>query len=180
MKKIIQSLLLIIFFAFIQADSTPWKIHPEQSKIEFTIDGLLGSDVTGTFSGLSGEIIFDENNLAKSSIKTSIQVNSINTGNGKRDKHLRSSDYFEAEKYPTITFRSKRIIKIADGYKVSGDLTIKGTAKEIDIPFTFVSKENTGSFNGSFMVNRLDYGIGEESRLMGDEASIVLNIPVVK
>ncbi|HFE65562.1 MAG TPA: polyisoprenoid-binding protein, partial [Caldithrix sp.] len=79
--------------------------------------------------------MFDENNLDASSLTATIQVASINTGNEKRDTHLRSPDFFDARKYPVITFVSNKIEKAADGYLAHGPLTMKGITREITIPF---------------------------------------------
>lgn len=136
-----------------------------------------GTDAEGIFKTLSGSLSFDESNLANSKFAVTLAVASINTGNGMKNKHAKSDKWFDAEKYPTISFTSSKFLKNAAGYQVLGSPEMHGTKKLISIPFTFASN----TFKGTFKVNRLDYGIGTMqgmSKKVSNEITIDLSVPV--
>ncbi|MFK7810674.1 MAG: YceI family protein [Saprospiraceae bacterium] len=165
--------VIVLFSAFTVNNSMSLQIA-EGYSIKFE-----GTKVTGIFKTMSGDIQFDENNLEASKFSTSIDVASINTGNGMKNKHAVSKKWFDAEKYPAITFNSSKFSKTDTGYEVIGELEIHGTKKEISIPFTF--HDNT--FHGAFNVNRLDYGIGTMkgmSKKVSNEIKLEISVPVTK
>jgi polyisoprenoid-binding protein YceI len=178
MKKIFLYLLILISFSFTSLLSN-WEPVPD-TKINFTIDGLLGIDVTGTISDLKSDIHFFPDDLANSSISATISPATIDTKNKKRDKHLRTNDFLDTEKFPAITFVSRSLRKVGEYYVVVGDLTLKSIAKSISIPFEFTDSGDRALFVGDFKINRLDYNVGKKSWMMGDEVWIHLDIPVVK
>jgi len=143
------ALAIISASAFTAVKSIDWKIADNYS-VKFD-----GGDPSGEFTGLKGTISFDPNNLASSKFSTSIDVASINTGNGMKNTHAKSEKWFDAEKYPTITFNSSSISKASTGYQATGTLSMHGVEKEVTIPFTF----DNNVFAGSFEINRLDYNI---------------------
>lgn len=133
-------------------------------------------DASGIFSELSGEIEFDSNDLSKSKFDLKIGVASINTGNALQNKHAKSDKWFDAEKYPNITFTSNKFEKTDSGYKATGTLEIKGVKKTTTIPFTF--KNN--AFNAKFSVDRNDFNIGKPSADVANIIKIDATIPVTK
>jgi polyisoprenoid-binding protein YceI len=135
----------------------------------FTVDGSL--------KGFKGDLEFSEDALANSFLEASVQVATINTGNDKRDAHLRSDDYFDADKYKTILVKSKKLYKTTEGYAGLFDVTIKNITRQVVIPFQYIVNGNNAIFEGSFVINRLDYDIGSNSMIMGDNVtiSIVVN-----
>ena len=133
-------------------------------------------DASGIFSELSGDIEFDSNDLSKSKFDLKIGVASINTGNALQNKHAKSDKWFDAEKYPNITFTSNKFEKTDAGYKATGTLEIKGVKKNTTIPFTF--KNN--AFNAKFSVDRNDFNIGKPSADVGNVIDIDATIPVTK
>ncbi|MDN5217329.1 YceI family protein [Fulvivirgaceae bacterium BMA12] len=149
----------------------------EMTEISFDIKNF-GLKVNGSFSGLEGEIIFDEALPASSSFNVKLPANSVNTNNKSRDKHLRSDDYFDVEKYPLITFKSVSVTKTGDNYEVKGKLTIKNTTKEVVIPFTYEKVTGTGKLKGQLMLNRRDYKVGKSSWVLGDEVKVYLEVGV--
>lgn len=154
MKKIIYpaaALIIMIASAFTFVKTQDWKINDDYS-VKFTSE-----DPSGIFQGLKGNINFDEKNLANSKFDVTIDVETINTGNGMKNNHAKSEKWFDAAKYPVIKFTSTVISKTASGYKALGSLEIHGVKKEITIPFSF----QKNIFSGSFDINRLDYNIGE-------------------
>ena len=146
----------------------------------FSVKGPFGT-VHGNFSGLKATIQFDEKDLAGSSFTASIETKTVNTGVGLRNSDLRNKEiWLNSEKYPTISFHSKKIEKTAKGFTALGELTIKSTTKELTIPFTFAAKGNSGVFNGQFHINREDYKVGNKGGSVGDDITISLEVPVTK
>ena len=132
----------------------------------------------GTFSGLAGTVNFSPDQLETAFIDISIDANSIKTGNKKKDEHANSPDWLDTKKYPKILFVSKSFKQTDDAVVVTGDLTLHGVTKTVDIPFTFSA--DSGTFAGSFIVNRSEYGItgaGMKANFVGEEIEVTFNIP---
>jgi len=161
--------------------------------VEFSVRHLMISNVKGQFPGVSGKILYDENDLSKSSIEVIIKVASINTNDEKRDEHLRSPDFFDAEKFPEITFKSTKIEKAGEAYLVTGALTMRNVTKEISFPFEVTGRMtdrwgtvHTGA-EATLKLNRQDYGISWSKTLddgngllVGDEVKIGLSVEAIK
>jgi polyisoprenoid-binding protein YceI len=174
MKKhtyLLAAVILIAASAFTVYQAQEWKIADGYS-VKFD-----GGDPSGEFTGLKGTVIFDENNLSASKFDVTIDVASINTGNGMKNTHATSAIWFDAEKYPTIAFTSNSITKTAAGYDAKGTLEIKGVKKDFTIPFTFANN----TFTSNFEVNRLDFGIDDGKHpKMVPNMKVSLNVPVTK
>jgi polyisoprenoid-binding protein YceI len=174
MKKIIYPAVAIVIFmasAFTFVHSQEWKITDNYS-VKFD-----GGDPSGEFSELKGTIQFDENNLAGSKFDATIDVASINTGNGMKNTHAKSEKWFDAQKYPVIRFSSSAITKTASGYEAKGTLDMHGVQKEIVIPFTFTNN----IFKGRINVNRLDYNINTAEPAHGSASfNVDISVPVAK
>ena len=165
MKKIFGLLVIgsLLFFSQVQAAEV-YTIDSAHSSIGFAAKHMMVSNVTGTFDQFEGTVAFDPNDLAVAKAEAMIQTVSINTRVTKRDEHLKGSDFFDAAKYPQITFVSKKITKSGDGYTIDGDLTMKGVTKEVSIPVTIAGpvKSPMGEvigISGQFTLNRQDYGV---------------------
>lgn len=157
-----------------------WKSDASKAQISFTIKGPLGK-VNGKFSGLKTEIKFDENDLPGSSFTASIEAKTVSTGIGLRNRDLRKKKiWLDTNKYPSITFKSKKIEKEGSGYKATGELTLKGISKPTEIPFTFSSEGETGIFKGQFTINREDFKVGKSGGSVGKIVTIMLEVPVKK
>lgn len=151
-----------------------------ESAVNFTIKNL-GINVTGKFTGLTGSIIFDPENLSESKFSVSVNAASIDTDIKARDNHLKKEDYFYVERYPRISFISKTITKEGAGkYKVTGILEIKGTSKEIDFIFTANLITNGYVFKGGFKMNRKDFKVGGKSLILSDQLSVNLSVTAQK
>jgi polyisoprenoid-binding protein YceI len=178
MKKIIYpalAALLMIASAFTGVRFQDWKIGDDYS-IKFTSE-----DPSGVFKGLKGTVSFDEANLATSKFDVTVDVSTINTGNGMKNTHAKSEKWFDATKYPTIAFTSKEITKTANGYNAKGDLQIHGVTKEVNLPFTFKKTDQGGVFESSFDIDRLDYNINTAEPAHGaSKLKVDLSIPVTK
>jgi polyisoprenoid-binding protein YceI len=174
----------IIFFTLIAGTAlaftlVDWTVDTHQAKVEFTATGPTGQ-VNGSFSGLKATIKFDPDNLLASEILASVEVNTIETGIGLRDKDLKQKkEWFNVVQYPEITIRSKQIQKVGEGYTLTADLTMKGVTKQIDIPFTFTPTGNGGLFKAQFQISRDDFGLGN-SAMVGKAVIIKLEVPVNK
>jgi polyisoprenoid-binding protein YceI len=176
MKKLIFTMatLLGITAVFAFSVAQKWAITDKYS-IKFS-----NSEVAGIFKTFSGSIDFDEANPAASKFDVTIDVNSINTGNGLQNKHAKGEEWFNAAKYPAIKYTSKKIVKAGATYQVTGDLTIKGVTKQYTIPFTFKKAGAGATFNGSFTVNRSDFKIGKPGGDVAEQIKIDVAVPVAK
>ena len=176
MKKLFGSFISLTILATVFAFTLPqnWAIADKYS-IVFTTSG-----VSGIFKNFNGNIIFDEQNIAASKFDVTVDVNSLNTGNGMQNKHAKSSEWFDAAKYPAIRFVSKKFTKAGAGYIVTGDLQMHGATKEVNIPFAFKRNGNAAKFEGNFNVNRNDFGIGKPGGEVGDVIKLTASVPVVK
>jgi len=165
--------VIILLSAFTINESVNLKIADNYS-IKFS-----GTDVEGIFKDLKGSVQFDETNLDASKVSFSVAVNTINTGNGTKNKHAISDKWFDADKFPNITFESKRFTKSTVGYTATGKMTIHGVTKKMTIPFTFAND----MFKSKFSVNRMDFKIGTMkgmSKNVSNAIELDVTIPVTK
>jgi polyisoprenoid-binding protein YceI len=183
---------LLVGLAGIASAADTWTIDKAHSEVNFKIKHLM-SKVSGRFADFDATITTDFNNLGASGVTFTIQAASIDTANADRDKHLRSPDFFDVEKFPTITFTSSKITKTGDdSFDVTGILTMHGVSKEITLPVTFLGagQDPWGNTKAGFEVEtrlaRQDYGIvwnkGLETGgfLLGNEVEIAINLEVAK
>jgi polyisoprenoid-binding protein YceI len=155
-----------------------WKVDTTNTKVNFTVHGPFGT-VHGSFTGLEATINFNEKSLSGSSIEASIDAKTVSTGVSLRNSDLRNKEeWLNTDKYPRISFKSKKIEKTDKGFKASGDLTIKGITKPVNVPFTFTNKESMGVFAGQFTINRSDYNLGKPGGSVGSVITIILTVPV--
>ena len=161
----------IVASAFTVISSQNWKID-SNAVVKFD-----GGDPSGEFSGLKGAINFDPNDLAGSKMDVTLDVATINTGNGMKNTHAKSAKWFDAEKYPVIRFTSAAFTKTATGYEAKGIVDMHGVQKEATIPFTFTNN----TFAGSLTINRLDYNINTEEPKHGSATfKVDITVPVTK
>jgi polyisoprenoid-binding protein YceI len=189
-------LLLILFIALLvlpaaQAADT-YQIDQKDSSIGFSVRHMVINKVHGRFTDFSGTVSLDPDDLTKSSVNASIKTASITTDDEARDRDLRSNKFLEVEKYPVMTFTSRRVEKNGDSYSLVGDLNLHGVSKEIKIPFTYngTVKNTMGKlaagFNGKVTINRQEWGINYNKVLdngglvAGDDVDIELDIVAVK
>jgi len=175
MRRFITFLLMgICSFGTIQAQQQYQPVD-EKSGVKFSIKNF-GITTGGDFKGLEGEIEFDKANPEKSVFKMSVDAAKVNTGNDSRDGHLRKEDYFDAAKFPKIAFKSEKVESKGGNFVTTGQLTIKGISKTISIPFKAEAKEDGYLFEGSFLLNRRDFGIGGNSMVLGDNVTVSLSV----
>ena len=156
--------VLVMFAALLTTPvvfaANTYTIDPAHTSFDFTVKHMMISNVPGEFDKFSGQVTYDTNDLANSKADVTIDVSSINTHIDKRDAHLKSPDFFDAAKYPTITFVSTKFTPTS----ITGNLTMKGVTKEITIPVTIsgpvdVMGHQAIGIIGSVTVNRQDYGV---------------------
>lgn len=163
------------------------------TNVGFAVKHMVISTVKGRFNEFSGVITYDPQDVTKSSVEVTIKTASIDTGNADRDKHLKSADFFDAEKYPEITFKSTRVEKRGSGYVAHGPLTMRGVTKEVELPFTVTGVINDpwgntrlGAEVEPVKVNRQDFGVSWSKALdsgglvVSDEVSLELAVEAVK
>ncbi|MDF2436626.1 MAG: YceI family protein [Bacteroidota bacterium] len=179
MKKIAVSFaLLVLVVASGFTISMLWSVKSEAASVSFE---LPDEGTKGTLSGLKASIEFDQKDPASSKIKASMDVKTLNTGNKQKDDHLMSADFFNAEKYPQITFQSTSVKAAEKGFLANGNLTIKDSTKAVEIPFTFTeSATGEGSFNGTMIVFAGDYGVTKKGKSGKDKVEITISVPVTK
>ena len=177
MKKIIGSLAAVLLLAVTSAfaPAQGWQITDK-----YTVRFTGGGEVGGIFKTLKGTILFDEQHPDGSSFELTIDVASINTGNGLMNTHAKSAEWFDAAQYPLIKFTSKKIAKNAGGYTVTGDMEMHGVKKEMMLPFSFKSSGAAGTFSGTFTINRSDFHIGKPGGDVDEKIKLDLTVPVVK
>lgn len=172
---------------------TKWAIDPVHSEISFKVKHLVISTVTGKFDKFEGAIYVTRDDFSDAEVEFSADAASINTNQPDRDAHLRSAEFFDAENHPKVTFKSKSFKKTADNeYVMSGDLTIRGVTKTLDLKVEYggTTKDPWGNIRAGFEVtgklNRKDFGltwsvVTETGGLVvADEVKLQLNIEVVK
>lgn len=170
--------VLAIFFTLSAAAQVKQTVT--KSSITFKIKNM-GINTGGNFSGLQADIRFDAANLASSVIDASVDANSIDTDNGMRDTHLKSADYFDVTRYPRISMKSVSFKhKSGDNYTGVFNVSIKDKTKTVEVPFSYYVSGSTGHFEGSFKINRLDFGIGDKSMILSNEATISIEIETSK
>jgi len=170
-----------------------WAVDSTHSSIDFTVKHMMIANVKGTFHNFEAKIEADPHDLTTANIEFSVDVASIDTRNNDRDAHLRSGDFFDAEKYPKITFQATNIVKKGDGeYDVTGNLTIRDVTRQETFSVTFegAGKDPWGNekagFSGKGTIKRSDYGLTYNAVLetggvlIGDEVKISIEIEGVK
>jgi len=195
MMRIILTGLTIISFCFpALASESTWQIDPDHSSFQFKIRHLTVSNVKGSFIKANGTVILDDQNTDNLKVDLTIDAATIDTNHGKRDEHLRSPDFFDTAKYPTITFVSKKVAQDSSNrIRVTGDLTIRGMTREVIVDVegpTPEVKDPGGNLRrgatGTTRINRKDFGITWNRVLdtgglvLGDEVDITVEIELIK
>lgn len=194
MKFEYRSVFLAVTAALFSAGSAfsadKYVIDADHSNIGFSVKHLGISNVRGKFKVFSGIIMVDEKNLSGCSVEVAIRADSVDTGNDKRDAHLKTADFFEVEKFPAMTFKSAQVKKTKSGYLALGSFTMHGVTKEIRIPFTIrKAKDPWGKtrigVDAGLSFNRQDYGIKWNNVLdngglvVGNEVKVELEVEAV-
>ena len=176
------------------AATSEWKIDPQHSSAQLSVRHMAISTVRGAFSKVTGTILLDDSDITKSAVDVTIDVSTVDTREPDRDKDLRSDKFFDVAHYPSITFKSKRVQQVATGkLKVTGDLTIHGTTKEVVLDVegpTAPVKDPWGNVRAAVTattkVNRQDFGVKWNATLdnggvvVGDDVNITIDVEMIK
>jgi len=177
MKK---NVFLLLLIAAINTAFAPGQTMVTRSAVTFQVKNL-GINISGALSGLHANIQFNPANLTTSSIEAAVDVNTINTDNSSRDDHLKSEDFFDVAHFPRITMKSVSFRhKRGSNYIGQFYVTIKDKSKLVDIPFSCIEKNTATEFKGVFKINRLDFGVGENSMILSNDVTVNLDAEIVK
>jgi polyisoprenoid-binding protein YceI len=172
--------------------TTTWVLDPMHSEVQFKVKHLVISTVTGFFKTFEGSLTTENDDFQGADINFSLDVNSLDTNQEQRDGHVKSADFFDAEKYPTITFKSTSFTKDGDEYKLTGDLTIKDVTKSVtlDVEHGGTAADFYGNTKAGFeiagKINRKDFGLTWDgiteagSIVLGEDIKLSINVQFAK
>jgi polyisoprenoid-binding protein YceI len=196
MKKIIKHAVILFSAFFIlshaHAAAPEWRLDFDHTGFFFSINHIY-SVVRGHFDEYKGTVVFSPDDLANSRFDFEVEINSIDTNNSKRDRHLNSADFFDSKKYPTMTFKSRAVKHVkGNQYAVEGTLTMKDVSKEISVPFTFFGKKDfpfdkkleVAGFEARMTLDRLAYNVGSgkyvDMGVVGQEVEVLISMEVLR
>ena len=174
--------------------TTTWNVDPAHTHVEFAVKHLMIATVRGRFSDVAGTVIVPGDDFSRAQVEANVGVASIDTREPQRDGHLKSPDFFDVDKYPTMTFRSRRIEQTsrdANQCRLVGDLTLHGVTKEVVLDATLEGRtkdpygSNRAGFSATGKINRKDFGLGWNQLLetggvvVGDEVKISIDAELV-
>jgi polyisoprenoid-binding protein YceI len=176
------------------AATATWQIDPAHTAAGFSVRHMMIATVRGQFKGVTGTVLWDDQDINNSTVDVTIDANTVDTGEPKRDADLKSANFFDVKNYPTITFKSTKIEKISAGkMKVTGNLTIHGVTKQIVLDVEGPSgavKDPWGNtrvaLNAATIVNRMDYGVKWNAKMdsggmvVGDDVNINIDLEMTK
>jgi polyisoprenoid-binding protein YceI len=180
--------ILPVASAFAQAAS--YKIDKAHSEADFSIRHMAISNVHGHFGNIVGTVVYDPTDISKSTVEATIDITTVDTGVAMRDTHLKSADFFDVSKFPTMTFKSTSVKADGSGFDVMGDLTLHGVTKPVTLKVDEPSKEQLGmdgksharGFEATTTINRKDFGLNWNGTLksgdaaLGDDVKIDINL----
>lgn len=169
-----------------------WVLDPSHTLVEFSVKHMMIATVKGRFSGVEGVVYADLPDFTTAEVEATIDASTVDTREGQRDAHLRSADFFDVEQFPKLTFKSKRIERNGEDYRMIGDLTIRDVTREIalDVTFEGTNKDPWGNeragFSATGKVDRKDFGLKWNTMLetggvlVGDQVKINIEAELVK
>jgi polyisoprenoid-binding protein YceI len=194
MKRLLFAISICFTSLAMYGQSTKWQYDPSHAKVAFTITHFGISETEGKFTGFDGAVLSDKPDFSDARIDFTIDVNSITTADSQRDKHLKSPDFFDVAKYPSIVFRSKRLIPAGKGkYRLIGDFTMHGVTKEISLDVVYkgtVPKDPFGKTRAGFkvtgVIDRTKWGLTWNGKLaagdllVGNAVTLDINLELIK
>ena len=193
MKRLALFAALIVFGGASLVHAQSWTIDSSHSAASFAVRHMMVSTVRGDMGKVTGSVVFDPQQPTTGSVEATIDVSGINTREPGRDTHLKSADFFDVAKLPTITFKSKKVAPAANGhFSITGDLTMKGVTKEVVLdaePMRPVIKDQRGASRtgttATTKLNRQDFGLTWSRTLdgggvvVGDDVSVTIDIELI-
>lgn len=193
MKKIILSAAILMNSMFIFAQTTKWGYDASHAKIGFTISHFGISETEGKFTKFDGAVLSDKPDFSDAKIDFTIDINSINTEDAQRDTHLKSPDFFDVAKFPSIIFKSKSFKSVGKNqYKLAGDFTMHGITKEITLDVIYKGtvvdpyKNTKAGFKITSVIDRTKWGLTWNGKLaagellVGNDVNLDINIELIK
>jgi polyisoprenoid-binding protein YceI len=183
----LSALLLTGVSAFAQSSS--WTMDTNHSQVNFAIKHMGVSTVRGSISGVTGTVVWDAKNPDKSSVEATIETKNVSTNNEKRDAHLKSPDFFNVEKFPTMTFKSTSVTSANGKLQVVGDLTLTGVTKSVTLTVDGPTAPQPGQggkmvtgFSATGTLKRSDFNFGQKfgSPILGDEVQFTIDVEADK
>lgn len=171
------------------SQTSTWAVDSAHSEVDFAVRHMSVSNVHGRFGGVKGNITFNESDATKSTVSVTIDTNSVDTGSSPRDTDLKSPNFFDVEKFPTATFTSTSVAKSGDRLKVSGNLTLHGVTRPVELdvegpsaPVPGMDHKPHSGYSASTTINRKDFGVGPNypATVVGDEIKLTIELEVVK
>jgi len=172
-----------------KAQTSTWALDPAHSQVDFQIRHLGVSNVRGSISGAKGTVVLDEKDITKSKIEATLSTATVNTGNDARDKHLKSPDFFDVDKNPTITFKSTSVTKDGGKLQMVGDLTLNGITKSVTLdvdgpapPQKGMGGKIVSGFSATGLIKRTDFGFGQKfaAPMLSDEVKFTIDVEIDK
>ena len=193
--RVLRNIVLGAFTLFLATNyalgGDKYVIDQAHSYVGFSVRHMVIANVKGSFADFEGTIVYDEKNIANSSVNVTIKTASINTNDEDRDKHLVSQDFFNVEKFPEMTFRSTKVEKTDDGYVMYGIVSLLGVEKEIEVQFEMLGKTTDPwgktriGFEGQAKLDRKDFGMVWNKTMdagglvVGNEVKIDLQVEAI-
>lgn len=171
------------------AQTSSWAIDPTHSSVEFQIKHLGVSNVRGALTGIKGNVLLDEKDFAKSTVEANIDANTVNTSNEARDKHLKSPEFFDVAKYPTLAFKSVRIVDGGGKKQIVGDLTLGGVTRGVTLDLDGPAPAQKGmrgglvsGFSATGTLKRSDFNFSQKYAppMLGDEIKFTIDVEIDK
>ncbi len=172
-----------------QAQTSTWAIDPAHSQVDFQIRHLGVSNVRGSIGGAKGTVLLDEKDITKSKVEATLSTATVNTSSDARDKHLKSPDFFDVDKNPSIVFKSTSIVKSGDKLQMIGDLTLNGVTKSVTLdvdgpapPQKGMGGKIVSGFSATGMIKRTDYNFGSKyaAPMLSDEVKFTIDVEIGK
>jgi polyisoprenoid-binding protein YceI len=190
MKRFAALAALVVMAApFVQAQSSTWVADPMHSEVDFSVTHLSISNVRGRFGKVDATLVYDAKDVSKSTVKATIDITSVNTGEEGRDKHLKTPDFFDTASFPTATFVSTAVSKSGAKLYVHGNLTLHGVTKPVVLtvegpagPVEGMDHKQHAGFTATTTISRTAFGIGTKfpSGVVGDDVKLSIDLDVAK
>jgi len=187
MRKLVSVVALIALASLPCFAQTAWQIDPAHTASQFAIKHMGISTVRGQFTRTTGTVVLDDKDISKSQVDVTIDTTTLDTRVEGRDKDVKGPNYLDTEKFPTMTFKSKRIASAGDGkWKLTGDLTIHGVTKEVTFdvegpsaPFTMQNGTQRRGASATTRINRKDFGVNGGGALVGDDVDLTIDMEFI-
>lgn len=188
-QTILVAVTVLALLSFKTIDPATWTVDKNHSKLGFSVSHLMVSDIEGSFKTFDAKISTTKDDFTDATVVMTADVSSINTDNTQRDNHLKSADFFDAAKYPTITFTSTSFKKVSDkNYKVTGILVMHGVSKTVELNAVAnigtnpMSHKTISGFKITGKINRSDFNLGASipSAMVGNEVDVTANAEFAK